>query len=183
MNQNIGNFQWLVSLVRPGTELATEDRLIGLDGVDAFVPYRTIVRTWKDRKVIRKEALMPGYVFAYADLEERGQLVKAGGVERLLRFGTEYATLQSSEVLSLRRMSETDPNPETWEQPEGGVPIRVLAGPFAGCVGEVVERHQHRYFTVRLPMLGRQVAVKMQLIAGEVTVLPKIGATGDSGGL
>ena len=162
--------------MRPGSELVTESRLIGQLGVAAFVPYRTVQRNWKDRKVYRRQALIPGYVFVHIDLGERGQLVQARAVERLLRFGSEYATLESEEIASLRRISEAAPNPETWERLAVGQSIRLDEGPWAGCVGEVVERHQGRYFTVRLPMLGRQVAVRMEVVTGQVSLLPRVDA-------
>jgi len=161
----------MIALVRPGMELATEGRLVERLGVKAFVPFRTVTRSWQDRVVVRRQALMPGYVLVRVNVAERGQVVRTGVVARFLRFGEAVAVLTEDEVSSLRRMSETDPNPEAWAHLEQGQTVRLLAGPFAGCTGEVVERRAQRYFTVRLPMLGRQIAVKMDLAPSEVSLL------------
>jgi len=115
---------------------------------------------------------MPGYVLVRVNVGERGQLVRTGVVARFLRFGEAVAFLTEEEIRSLRRMSETVQNPEAWAHLEQGQTVRLLAGPFAGCMGEVVERHAQRYFTVRLQMLGRQIAVKMDLAPSEVSLLP-----------
>lgn len=171
MDRNLELFKWMIALVRPGTELATQGRLVEHLGVNAFVPFRTVTRSWQDRVVVRRQALMPGYVLVRVNVEERGQLVRTGVVARFLRFGEAVAFLTEEEISSLRRMSETDPNPEAWAHLEQGQMVRLLAGPFAGCTGEVVERHAQCYFTVRLPMLGRQIAVKMDLAPSEVSLL------------
>lgn len=164
--------RWFIILVQPGYEVSVQRSLECLRDVKALVPYRTEVRQWADRKVIKRRALLPGYVIAQTDAEARGQVVRLPRVHQFLRFGGAPAWLQDNEVESLRRISERALDPESWERLQPGQGVRILSGPLAGCVGEVVERNALHYFTVRLPILGRQIATKVDLSETELSLLP-----------
>jgi len=164
--------RWSIILVQPGYEVSVQRSLETLRDLQAFVPYRTEVRQWADRKVIKRRALLPGYVIARTDPELCGQVVTLPRVYQFLRFGGEAAYLRDEEVEALRGISERTVEPESWEQLQRGQSVRILTGPLAGCAGEVVERDRDQHFTVRLPMLGRQVATKVDLSTTEISLLP-----------
>lgn len=166
--------RWFILIVQPGYEVTVQRSLESLRDVPALVPYRTEIRQWADRKVIKRRALLPGYVIAQADPGARGQVVTLPRVYQFLRFGGEPAWLRDYEVESLRRISERTLDPESWEQLEPGQSVRVLSGPLAGCTGEVVERNAGQYFTVRLPILGRQIATRVDLSETELSLLPAL---------
>jgi len=170
-SENIG-CRWSIILVQPGYEVNVQRNLETLRDLPAFVPYRTEVRQWADRKVIKRRALLPGYVIALTDPARRGQVVTVPRVYQFLRFGGETAYLTDEEVESLRGISERTLEPESWDDLQAGQSVRVLTGALAGCAGEIVERDRNQYFTVRMPMLGRQVATKIDLSKTEISLLP-----------
>lgn len=159
-------------MVQPGYEVSVQRSLETFCNLPVFVPYRTEVRQWSDRKVVRRRVLLPGYVMSRTDPQLRGQVVSLPRVHQFLRFGGEAAYLRDDEVEALRRISERTVDPECWDQLLPGHSVRILTGPLAGCSGEVVERDRHRYFTVQLPMLGRQIATKVDLSKTEISLLP-----------
>lgn len=165
--------RWFIITVQPRYEVSVQRSLEQLLNVSALVPYRTEVRQWADRRVIKRRALLPGYVIVQADPEARGQVVSLPRVHQFLRFGGEPVSLRDYEVESLRRISERAIDPESWEQLQIGQTVRILTGPLAGCCGEIVERNSSHYFTVRLPILGRQIATKVDLSATELSLLPE----------
>jgi len=164
--------RWFILLVQAGYEASVQRSLESVRNIKSLVPYRTEVRQWADRKVVKRRALLPGYVIAQADPEARGQVVRLPRVQQFLRFGGAPAWLQDNEVASLQRISERTLDPESWEQLQPGQGVRILSGPLAGCVGEVVERNALHYFTVRLPILGRQIATRVDLSETELSLLP-----------
>jgi len=166
------NSRWFIILVQPGYEISVQRNLETVRDLPAIVPYRTEVRQWADRKVIKRRPLLSGYVIARTNPELRGQVISLPHVYKFLRFGGEPAWLSDEEVESLRGISERTVDQESWDRLEPGQAVRILSGPLAGCAGEVVERDRSHYFTVRLPMLGRQIATKVDLSKTEVSLLP-----------
>lgn len=173
--ENTGS-RWYIILVQPGYEVSVQHMLESVRDLPAFVPYRTEVRQWSDRKVIKRRVLLPGYVMARTDPTLRGQVVSLPRVYQFLRFGGEAAYLTEEEVHSLRRISERTVAPESWDQLERGQAVRILTGPLASCSGEIVERDWNQYFTLRLPMLGRQIATEVNLSETEISLLPQTEA-------
>lgn len=172
----ISSPEWAIVLVQPGYEISVQRTLEFVREVPAMVPYRTEVRQWADRKVIKRRALLPGYVIVRANPELRGQIVSLPRVNQFLRFGGQPARLTDEEVESLRRISERTMDPEAWSELTAGQRVRILNGPLAGSTGEIVERDRHQYFTVRLTMLGRQIATKVDLAETQLSVLPEQAA-------
>lgn len=171
-DEETSDARWFVIVVQSGHEASVQRSLESLQNIPVLVPYRTEVRQWADRKVVKRKPLLPGYVIAKAAPEARGQVVRVPYVCQFLRFGGEPAWLRADEVETLRRISERTAHPETWESLQTGQPVRILNGPLAGCAGEVVAREDYRYFTVRLPMMGRQIATRVDLSTTDVSLLP-----------
>lgn len=166
---------WYVILVQSGYEVSVQRVASQWRETPVFVPYRTEIRQWADRKVARKKALLPGYVIARTNLAERGRLVTLPRVYGFLRFAGQPATLRDDEVEALKRISEKTVDPEAWESLVVGQPVRILSGPLSGCTGEIVERDRNHYFTVRLEMLGRQIATRVDPRETEISLLPSPG--------
>lgn len=166
------NLRWLILLVQRGYELKVQQNLERLREIPSIVPLRMETRQWAGRTVVKPRVLLPGYVIAQVDMSLRGQIVGLPRVYQFLKFGEQRACLTDEEVESLRKISERTINPESWELLELGQRIRILDGPLAGCQGEVVERERDHYFTIRLPMLGRQIAIKIDLAKTEVVLMP-----------
>jgi len=164
--------RWFIILVQPGYEVSVKRNLDRFEDVSVVVPYRTEVRQWADRKVVRQRPLLPGYVIARSNPELRGQIVSLPRVYQFLRFGGEAAYLTEEEVEAVRRVSERTVDPESWDKLQPGQAVRILDGPLAGCAGEIVERDRNQYFTIRLPMLGRQIATRVDLSETGISLLP-----------
>ena len=60
---NEGN-RWYALAVKPQHEFRAFDGLIGMPGVEAFLPTFKDKRIWSDRVKILDSPLFPGYVFA-----------------------------------------------------------------------------------------------------------------------
>ena len=75
---------WRLFYTSPHAERQCEQRVLE-QGIEAFVPYRTVVKQWSDRRKQIEEPLFPNYLFAHVD--ERGRLstLKTPGIVRCLR--------------------------------------------------------------------------------------------------
>lgn len=150
---------WYVLIVRILHERSIESLLVERRGVDAFVPCRSEVRQYRNRRRVKWYPLLSGYVFVSGILEEIGPLVTLPGVISFLRVNGMPACVTPSEIEAVRRIAEQPIGVETWHELTQGKRIKILSGPLMGCEGEIVERKNRRFFTVRINVLGRQIAI------------------------
>lgn len=169
---NLPQSQWFVLLVQPGWEVAVQKWAKEARGVDIFVPYRTEICQWRDRKKIKSKPILPGYAIVDTVLDGSRSLISLPKVYGFLRSNGQPVFLTHDEVQSLKAISEQEVNAECWTEIHPGRPVRILNGPLAGCTGEVVTVREAQFFTVTLPMLGRQIATDIDLSKVAVSLLP-----------
>ncbi|MEJ2505376.1 MAG: transcription termination/antitermination NusG family protein [Ignavibacteriaceae bacterium] len=61
---------WLALYTKPRSEFKAEEQLIS-SGIQTYLPTITKLKQWSDRKKKIAEPLFRGYIFIYADEQER----------------------------------------------------------------------------------------------------------------
>jgi transcriptional antiterminator RfaH len=163
---------WHVLLVRPGHELRVERLIVGHRDVEVYVPYRSEARQLSDRTKVARRPLLTGYAFVRGNLRDCAKLVTLPSITGFLRFGERLATVKVTEMDAIRIMAEKFVAVEAWHDISLGLRIRILSGPLTGCEGEIVDRKTGSFFTVRLDLLGRQIATPIDLSQTKVAILP-----------
>ena len=115
---------------------------------------------------------MPGYAIVNTILDGSRSLISLPRVYGFLRSNGHPVSLTVDEVQSLKAISEQEIKAECWNEIHPGRPVRILSGPLAGCAGEVVTVKAAQFFTVTLPLLGRQIATEIDLSRVSVSLLP-----------
>lgn len=143
-----------------------EDRVetaLARKGLETFLPRVTYPSRRRDRKVILKAPLFPGYLFLHAELEPVTfyQVIKVDGVVRILGNGSP-APLSAEIVASIRSIVEGDRPYYSWRYLEKGRLVRVIDGPLAGIVGTIVgKKEKKRRLVVAVELFKRSVAVEL----------------------
>ncbi|MDZ4698689.1 MAG: UpxY family transcription antiterminator [Rhodothermales bacterium] len=151
---------WRIFYTAPRAETKAEERLAG-QGIEVFLPRLTTSRRWSDRIQRVTEPLFRGYLFAR--VEERGRLsvLQTAGIVRCLAFGGKLASISEAEIEQLR-ITQVDPEQltlhPTWLPPIGREVV-VIAGPFEGLRGEVIEHRGQLTVMVRVHALRQAVRV------------------------
>jgi len=132
-------------------------------GLESFLPQITYPSRRRDRKVILKSPLFPGYLFLHAELEPVTfyQVIKVDGVVRIL--GNEGPASLSAEVVdSIRAIVEGDRPFYSWRFLEKGKQVRVIDGPLTGVIGTIVgKKEKKRRLVVAVELFKRSVAVEL----------------------
>ena len=132
-------------------------------GLETFLPRITYPSRRRDRKVILKAPLFPGYLFLHAELDPVTfqQVIKIDGVVRLLGHGSP-APLAAEVVASIRAIVEGDRPYYSWKYLEKGKKVRVIDGPLAGTVGIIVGKNEKKCrLVVAVELFKRSVAVEL----------------------
>ena len=86
---------WYALYTRPRVEKRVASILEEKE-IRAFLPTRSVMRQWSDRKKVVEEPLFPSYVFVFADLAERYCSLQSTGVVRMVQFNGKPARIPDS---------------------------------------------------------------------------------------
>jgi len=178
---------WYALHVRSCCERRVESRLDDA-GLEHFSPFVAIQRKSKAKAhpfERTEKPLLPGYVFARFDFEDRSgdrlAVVRIPELVRILGFGEQAVPIPDTEVLSLRVLIESRVSVSSIPLVAEGDYVRVNDGPLAGAEGYVVyvrtgNREVPR-ITVNVNMLGRSVMAEVDGDWLEKSTTPAVPAT------
>lgn len=151
---------WRVFYTRPRAEKKCEERLRNCR-IEVFLPQRTVVQQWKDRKQKVTQPLFQNYIFARVDEQERIAVLRSPGIVRCVAFGGRPASITEDEIERLRIM-QTRPEwlePVDVPLPSVGKKITVDTGPLRGLSGVVVEHRGTTHLVVQISSIKQAVKV------------------------
>jgi len=133
------------------------------NGLEVFLPRVTTRSRRRDRKLLLKLPLFPGYIFVRTSLtaSEYHNIIKAPGVVRLLGNGSPIPVPEET-IDSVKAIVDSDQPFYPWPYLKSGNMVRVLAGPLAGVIGVILgsKEKKHRLI-VSVELFQRSVAVDL----------------------
>lgn len=162
---NAASNPWHVFYTRPRAEKKCEQQLKD-HSIEVFLPKRTVVRQWSDRRKKVSQPLFQNYIFARVSEQERIAVLRTLGIVRCVAFDGRPATITPDEIHRLRIM-QLHPEwlvPVDAPLPGLGSEIRIDAGPLRGLSGVVTEHRGDTHLVVQIPSIKQ--AVKVIIPAG-----------------
>lgn len=153
---------WYVIYTKSRHEAKVE-KALQLMGLDVFLPRVTTPSRRRDRKLLIKVPLFPGYLFICTNLDPYiyHEIYKIPGVVQLLNNGIPIP-VPGETVDSIRAIVESALSFYPWPYLQTGNLVRVLDGPLVGTVGLILGRKgkDHRLI-VSIELFQRSVAVEL----------------------
>jgi transcriptional antiterminator NusG len=130
-------------------------------GHEVFLPLRSVLRQWSDRKKRVEEPLFPGYLFARVDERGRLAVLQHEPIVKTVHFGGTFAVMPDEVIDQLKLMQNTPERLEaiTREAFPRGAEVFLERGPLAGLRGEVIGHPKALYLIVEVPVLNNAVRV------------------------
>jgi len=154
--------QWYVFCTKSRHEKLVYRTLEGT-GVESFLPLRSVLSQWKDRRKLVEQPLFPGYLFVRSARTQLAALCETRGVAYVLGSEGNPTAVREEQVEAVRRMTGCDQSVEPWPYLTEGKHIRVTAGPLAGLEGLIAGaiKSGRCHLVVSIELLGRSVAVEL----------------------
>lgn len=162
---------WRVFYTRPRAEKKCQIQLMEND-VEVFLPVRTVIRQWADRKKKVVEPLFTSYIFARVDERERIRVLEMDGIIRAVSFDGKAAIVPETEIEQLKILQAAPEGLEAVAMrayPEG-TEILVTSGPLKGLKGRVIGKRGPIKLLVEVPSISQ--GVKLQIPANWVDTIP-----------
>jgi transcription antitermination factor NusG len=142
--------------------------------MEVFLPKIKVPSRRRDRKLMIKVPLFPGYLFVRTDLNpyQHLEIVKTAGAVRLIGNKEGPIPVSESTVESLRIMVATDHPVITGTRLKKGDRVMVVAGPFAGVTGTFVRYRGKQRVVVNIEALGQHAGVDVD--ENDIERLPQI---------
>ncbi|HIJ55177.1 MAG TPA: UpxY family transcription antiterminator [Deltaproteobacteria bacterium] len=142
--------------------------------MDAFLPKIMVKSRRRDRKLMIRVPLFPGYIFVKTDLNpvEHIEILKTVGAVRLVGNKDGPISISDAAIESLRIMIATENPIATGARFKKGDRVMVVYGPFAGVTGIFARYRGKGRVIVNIEALGQYAGVDVS--EDDVERLPEI---------
>lgn len=153
--------KWFVAKTRAKQEKSVAQQILEA-GVESFLPIRTEIRDWHDRKKKLETVLIPNTVFIHAEKEEAVSLHNDKGIQiSFLRDMTGInknqllviPDTQMNDFIRFLKITESEYHVEPQALYLKGDKVLVKSGPFKGITGDLVRLDGKNKVLVRLDNL------------------------------
>ncbi|MFL2818441.1 MAG: transcriptional activator RfaH [Candidatus Puniceispirillales bacterium] len=161
MNQNLDK-KWFIVQIKPNSyNLATEN--LERQGFETFLPEMEITQRQKNKFIIKKVYVFPGYAFVCFDPQIIAwtKINSTYGVSKILDFNKKPSEISSDLILELKARYETS-NPKRKEKLHKGDSIKFYKGPFAELIAKVESVEENNRIWVLLKTMGGYRRLKLQ---------------------
>jgi len=159
---------WLVLRTRSHHENTVESCL-EQKAISAFLPRQNVVRRRKDRKVVVRIPLFPGYVFVRPRLDQYEKMRYIPGSCGLVFAGGKPAVMLDRDLEAVKILVRSGAALAANPRLLPGQRVEVLAGPFMGIQGELVRVKSQERLVINVHLLSSSVSVEVD--SDMVTVL------------
>jgi transcriptional antiterminator RfaH len=130
-------------------------------GIENYLPLKTTLRRWSDRKKWVKMPLIPGYIFVRILFKNYLMALQTNHVVAFVRFEGKPAFIPDRQIDFLKRMlKQTDYTWEvTTEQFTPGQMVEIIAGPFIGMEAELIAIKGKKRVGVRIEQINNVLLV------------------------
>lgn len=159
LKTNTGN--WFVLYTVPNFEKKVTAYLIR-KSILTYLPLINVERSWSDRKKTIEKPLFPGYVFVKVARRDLWQASSVKGVIKVLSTGQYPSIIEEREIDIIKKAITYTPD----VYPEGnftkGEYIKIIAGPFAGVEGKIVDVKGSKRLFIYLQLLNQSLSINIQ---------------------
>ncbi len=156
-----GSEEWFAVTVDPKLTRPTLVTL-GQKGYDAFTPFQTVMRKWRDRTAESLVPAFPGYIFVRLDPRYRLPVLTTPGVRGLVGYGKQPAAICEEEIEAIRRVIASKLRAEAFPFPQVGDVVRLAAGPLAGLTGVLISQTKQNRVLIRVTLIQQALAVDVE---------------------
>lgn len=155
--------RWYIWYTKPKAEKKVQTRL-QKEGVEVFLPERKELRQWSDRKKWVYTLLFPGYIFTLVNKKGFIYVRYLEGISYPLIFEGEPAFLSQDEVDRINKLLiEPDKLKVAHRNFYQGEEVEIIAGPFMGVRGLVVNYQGSKRLAVNIEQLGKALLVQVPI--------------------
>jgi transcriptional antiterminator NusG len=129
-------------------------------GIESFLPLRTRVSQWKDRRKRIDWPLFPGYCFARFTGEQKLLVLQSPGVVEIIGSALgRPEPIPDSEIMGLQILISTGQPYDAHPHLEQGMTVEVIRGPLIGIQGRLLKKTEGCRLLITINLIGQGAVV------------------------
>jgi len=154
--------RWYAAWTRSRQEKVAATMLASL-GVSHFLPLKSELRQWSDRKQAVSVPLFSGYVFVRMNPtnDNRLQILKTPGIVGLVGNQTGPLSIPDQQIEDIRTVLDKRAECTVLPLLEEGDHVRVVRGALAGVEGRLIRSNSSSRLVISIEMIHRSLAVNV----------------------
>ena len=138
------------------------DRLVA-KGIETLLPLQRELRQWSDRKKWVETPLFSGYIFTYISQRDWNTVSFAEGILTYVRSEGKAAVIRPDQINQIKCITANSESLSLVDEADIqiGEMVDVVAGPFAGMHGEMVNYKGSNKLAIRIQQLERILLVHL----------------------
>ena len=131
--------------------------------LQAYIPLKTELKQWSDRKKKVVTPLISGYVFVKTSIKERDEVFKVNGVIQYVRYNGADAIIKDSEIEILKSIEEKGYHVDGkfGIDLKSGDLVEIKAGPFKGYEGLLMQTKNEQICFVVIKSIDFQLKIQL----------------------
>ena len=158
----LNGLQWFAVWTRSRQEKCAASMLETL-GIPHYLPLKTEIHQWSDRKQTVNVPLFSGYLFVRIDLAKRSRLevLNASGIAGFVGNPTGPLPIPDHQIEGIRTVLETRTECSVLPLLNEGDRVRVIRGPLAGVEGRLVRSNSSSRLSISIEMIQKSLLVNV----------------------
>ncbi len=167
--------RWFAVWTRSRQEKAAAAMLRML-GVRYFLPLKSELRQWSDRKQTVCAPLFSGYLFVRINptKDSRLQVLKTSGIAGFVGNGAGPSSIPDQQIEDIQTVLTQKTEFTVIPILEEGDHVRVVRGPLAGIEGRILQRNRTSHLLISIGMIHKSIAVKLSRHDVEFVERPRV---------
>lgn len=130
---------------------------------DIFLPLRSVISRWKDRRKEIQTPLFNGYVFVHTDLEHRLDVLKTPGVVRFVTDGHAPVPIPDDQIEAIQTLVQSGIKYDPYPYLKEGMHITVKRGPLRGVEGILVAKRKKHLLVLAVDLIQQATALEINI--------------------
>lgn len=151
---------WFALHVRSRHEKTVHSQLEAKEQ-EVFLPLYSVRNKWGGRWRLLSLPLFPGYVFCRFNPSARYPVLATAGVIEIVRFGSEPAPIEDSEIEAVQLIVNSSVSVEPYPDLVKGQRVMMTEGPLNGLTGTLTNIRNSLRLVVSVELLCRSVSVEI----------------------
>jgi transcriptional antiterminator RfaH len=152
---------WYAIYTKPHHEKKIAEQLLH-DHIEAYLPLRTTLKQWSDRKKKISEPLFSCYIFVRIKPNEYFKVLNVPGVVRYITFEGKAVPIPDSQILLIKNLLEFElETPEFSVAMQTGDLVEIVAGPLMGIRGEMIEFSGKKRIIIRIKEIDKSILINI----------------------
>lgn len=159
---------WYAVYTRSRHEKKVADGLKDKD-IEVFLPLRSVINRWKDR---RKEVQLPlfsGYVFVRIVPEQKIPVLQTAGVVTLVGNGSDPMPIPEEQIESIQKLVDSGIRYDPYPYLKEGMRVFIKRGPLKGMEGVLIEKRKKHLLVLSVDLI--QQSAVLQVDVGDTDIL------------